>query len=150
MSKDLCFEDLCYNMYKFNNFNNFLSHRCKTSSCLCNDVLTIVYKYNKFDLSKTCKTFLDVYKKEKESIAKIIKWYNKYWPDSKLKLVNSYKFYYKWRFLKDYPTFLVQKCNKPHLLNEAIIAEATKSRSKIIKFLMLPDITKENIEDTGW
>lgn len=126
-----------------------VSQEYKRSLCLCNDVLTIVYKYNKFDLSKTCKTFLDIYKKELNA-RKIIKWYNKYWWDSKLKLVNYYKFHYEWRFLKDYPTFLVQKCNKPHLLNQAILAEKSQSRLKIIKFLMLPDITKQNIEDAGW
>ena len=129
--------------------SNCVSQEYKRSLCLCNDVLTIVYKYNKFDLSKTCKTFLDIYKKELNA-RKIIKWYNKYWWDSKLKLVNYYKFHYEWRFLKDYPTFLVQKCNKPHLLNQAILAEKSQSRLKIIKFLMLPDITKQNIEDAGW
>lgn len=120
------------------------------ASDLCFDILQILYDYNKIDFAKTCKTFRNFYKKDQASATQILKWYRKYWFNSKLRLINMYNRSYEWKYLKNYPTFLVKKCNKLHLLNTALLAESTESKSCIIKFLMHPNITKNDIEYTGW
>ena len=42
------------------------------------------------------------------------------------------------------------KCNKLDLLNKAKDAESVGTRQSIIKFLLEPSITREDIMRTGW
>jgi len=128
------------------------------------DIVNILYLYNRKKFVNTCKEFNEKYKKEDECVNKIIKWWDKccvtyvhqnvpintYEIMSKRRLVEHYKVNYEWDYLKTYPTFLVNKCNKLNLLEKAKKAELIGTRQSIIDFLKEPNIVKEDILYAGW
>lgn len=128
------------------------------------DIVNILYIYNRNKFVNTCKEFYEKYKQENECVNKIIKWWdkccltyvhqnvpiNKYEIMSKRRLVEHYKLNYEWDYLKTYPTFLVNKCNKLYLLEKAKNAELIGTRQSIIDFLKEPNIVKEDILYAGW
>ena len=127
------------------------------------DIVNILYIYNRNKFVNTCKEFYEKYKQENECVNKIINWWdkccltyvhqnvpNKYEIMSKRRLVEHYKLNYEWDYLKTYPTFLVNKCNKFDLLEKAKNAELIGTRQSIIDFLKEPNIVKEDILYAGW
>lgn len=122
------------------------------------DIVNILYIYNRNKFVNTCKEFYEKYKQENECANKIIKWWDKCCLTyvhqneimSKRRLVEHYKLYYEWDYLKTYPTFLVNKCNKLDLLEKAKNAELIGTRQSIIDFLKEPNIVKEDILYAGW
>tara|TARA_B100000085_G_C18382167_1_gene446868 strand:- start:78 stop:521 length:444 start_codon:yes stop_codon:yes gene_type:complete len=128
------------------------------------DILNILYLYNRNKFVNTCKEFNEKYKNEEKCVNKILKWWdnccltyvhqnvpiNKYEIMSKRRLVEHYKLNYEWDYLKTYPTFLVNKCNKLDLLEKAKNAELIGTRQSIIDFLKDSNIVKEDILYAGW
>jgi len=129
------------------------------------DILNILYLYNRNSFVITCKEFNNKYKKEVIAIEKIQEWWDNHCVNynplseksvlpvfscTKRRLVYYYNRYYEWSCLKIYPTILAVKCNKLDLLSKAKDAESVGTRQSIIKFLLEPSITREDIMHTGW
>lgn len=121
------------------------------------DVIDFVYNnYNtKRLMSMTNNRYKDKFMYESKMAKKIQEWYRErlfvdweHW--SKKRIVRAYYSNYDWHYLKNYPTFLVKKCNKPELKEKALEAENDGTRRSIIKFLELDEISKNDILYTGW
>ena len=108
------------------------------------------------------KSFFKRYSKFIKAIIKIQKFYRRYPIEcsfndeliSKKDLVRIYITKYPMKYLTIYPEFLINKIQKPDLLNW-LVNNTPKSidkrtRRHIRNFLLHPDVSKEDILYTGW